>query len=117
MEPRSIALSPPELAVDGLGFFRWGRLAGKVLVTTDGGDWAFLTDSEFNDLLAGRVADGHPRFQELQSKGFLRDGLDLDAMAQRVARRNHHVGRGPHLHILILTLRCNQTCTYCQASR
>ena len=96
MDSRSVTLSQPQLALDRLGFFRWGRIAGKVLVTTDGGDWAFLTDAEFNDLLAGRVVDAHPRFQELQSKGFLRDGLDLDAMAKRVARRNHHVSRGPH---------------------
>jgi uncharacterized protein len=117
MEERSITLSQPQLAADRLGFFRWGRIAGKVLVTTDGGDWAFLTDQEFNELLAGRVVDGHPRFQELQSKGVLRDGLDLDAMAEKVARRNQHVSRGPHLHIVILTLRCNQTCAYCQVSR
>ncbi len=38
-------------------------------------------------------------------------------MVERVARRNQHVSRGPHLHIVILTLRCNQTCTYCQVSR
>ena len=117
MESHSITVSSPQLAADRLGFFRWGRIAGKVLVTTDGGDWAFLADDEFNDLLAGRIVDGHPRFREFQSKGLLRDGLDLDAMATRVAGRNRHVSRGPHLHILVLTLRCNQTCVYCQASR
>ena len=117
MDQRSVTLVRPDLAEDRLGFFRWGRIAGKVLVTNDAGDWAFLSEEEFSDLLAGRVADGHARFQELQRKGFLRDGLDLDALAERVARRNRHVSRGPHLHIAILTLRCNQTCMYCQTSR
>jgi uncharacterized protein len=118
MEAHSITLpQPPPLAEDGLGFFRWGRIAGKVLLTGDSGDWLFLTEEEFNDLLAGRITDGHPRFEALRSRGFVRDGLDLDALAAKVARRNRHVNRGPHLHIVILTLRCNQTCAYCQVSR
>ena len=54
MERRSLTLSQPELAADGLGFFRWGRIAGKVLVTNDAGDWAFLSEAEFDDLLGGR---------------------------------------------------------------
>jgi His-Xaa-Ser system radical SAM maturase HxsB len=96
---------PPELAGDQLGFFRWGRIAGKVLVTNDAGDWSFLAESELDDLLAGRILDGHARFAEFQRKGFLRDGLDLDALAARIARRNLHVGRGPHVHVVTLTLR------------
>jgi uncharacterized protein len=116
-EARSIVLSAPRLAADRLGYFRWGRIAGKVLVTTDAGDWMFLTEADFGDLLAGAVTEGHPRFEEARNKGLLRDGLDLKTLAERVARRNHHVHRGPHLHILVLTLRCNQTCAYCQVSR
>lgn len=117
MNRHAVAIPQQELAEDRLGYFRWGRIAGKVLVTTDAGDWTFLAESEFDDLLAGRIVSGHPRFEDLQSKGVLRDGLDLDAFASRLARRTSHVNRGPHLHILILTLRCNQTCAYCQVSR
>jgi len=105
VEERSLTLSPPELAEDALGFFRWGRIAGKVLVTNDAGDWDFLGESEFADLLAGRIVDGHPRFQDLQRKGFLRDGLDLGAFAARMAQRNRHLRRGPHLHVVTLTRR------------
>lgn len=109
MEQRSLKTALPEVAGDDLGFFRWGRIAGKVLVTTDGADWAFLSEAEFADLLAGRVAEGHPRFQEFQRKGLVRDGLDLDALATRVAQRNRHVRRGPHLHVLTLTVRAGES--------
>lgn len=114
MEQRSVSVSHPAVAAEQLGFFRWGRVAGKVLVTTDGGDWAFLSNEELGDLLAGRIVNAHPRFQEFQSKGFLRDGLDLDALAQRVAARNRHVARGPSLHVVVLTLRCHPNCLHCQ---
>jgi len=105
VEQRSLTLSQPELAEDSLGFFRWGSVAGKVLITNDAGDWDFLSASEFADLLAGRIVDGHARFQDLQRKGFLRDGLDLGAFADRMAQRNRHLRRGPHLHVVTLTVR------------
>ena len=105
MDRHGVTLPSVDVAADSLGFFRWGRVAGKVLVTNDAGDWAFLTDAEFHDFLAVRIADGHARFTELQRQGFLREGLDLDALAARVAKRNRHVGRGPHLHVVTLTQR------------
>jgi len=97
------AISPSTIAADQLGFFRWGRIAGKVLITTDGGDWAFVTEPEFAQLLAGEITEGHPRFAELQRAGFLRAGLDLDALASRLARRVGHVGRGPELHVVTMS--------------
>lgn len=105
MEQRILTVSPLDLAEDVLGFFRWGHVAGKILVTNDAGDWAFLTETEFQDLLGGRIAAAHPRFEELQRKGFLRDGLDLDALATRIAQRNRHLRRGPHVHVVTLTAR------------
>jgi uncharacterized protein len=104
VEQRSVTVARPELAEDTLGFFRWGRIGDKVLITNDAGDWDFLSPAEFDDLLAGRIADGHARFHDLQRKGFLRDGLDLGALAERMAQRNRHVRRGPHLHVVTLTL-------------
>ena len=105
MAAGAVVPSPPTLAADQLGFFRWGRIAGKVLVTTDGGDWVFLSEPEFAELLAGEIRDGHPRFAQLQTGGFLREGLDLDALAIRLTRRIQHVARGPELHVVTMTRR------------
>src|ERR1700730_10112193 len=95
--------SPPTIAVDRLGFFRWGRIAGKVLITTDGGDWVFLSEPEFAELLAGEIRGGHSRFAQLQAGVFLAGGLDLDALATRLARRIQHVARGPELLVVTMT--------------
>jgi His-Xaa-Ser system radical SAM maturase HxsB len=100
-----VVFSPWTIAADRLGFFRWGRIAGKVLITTDAGDWAFLSEPEFAQLLAGEITEGHPRFAHLQASGFLREGLDLDALATRLARRVRHVARGPELHVVMMTRR------------
>lgn len=117
MSSRTIKLKRLPLAEDKLGFFRFGRVAGKNVVTNDAGAWHLLDDEAFADLMAGRVTPGHPEFDALSDKGFLREGLDVDAFAERVGRKKRFVGQGPHLHIVITTLRCNQSCKYCHASR
>lgn len=105
MVHRSIELQPPELATDSLGFFRWGSLGDKILLTSDAGDWEILSQQEFADLLAGRVTASHPRFADLQRKGFLIEGLDLDGLAARVAQRTRHMRRGPFVYVITMTRR------------
>jgi His-Xaa-Ser system radical SAM maturase HxsB len=97
--------SPPPMAVDQLGFFRWGRIGDGVLATTDGGDWAIMTQAEFAQLIAGEIVEGHPRFAQFQAAGFLREKRDLGALATRLARRIGHVTRGPELHVVTMTRR------------
>jgi uncharacterized protein len=117
MQTRSVRAVRLPLAEDRLSFFRWGDVAGKKLVTNDTGAWHFLDEASFRDLLAGRVVEGHPEFVALRDKGFLRQGLEIDRIAEQIRRKKRFVGQGPHLHIVITTLRCNQSCKYCHASR
>lgn len=117
--PRRCNLSLKRLALaeDQVSFFRFGQVGDRVVVTTDAGAWHLLEPSEFEDLVEGRIEPGHELYEVLEDKGFLREGLALEEQAERVARKKRHVGQGPHLHIAIVTLRCNQSCKYCHASR
>lgn len=117
MSQRTIKLKRLPLVEDKLSYFRFGRVADRNIVTNDAGAWHFLDDEAFADLMGGRIIEGHPQFEALRDKGFLREGFDADAFAERVRRKKKFVGQGPHLHIVITTLRCNQTCKYCHASR
>jgi len=103
VDQRSAEVSAQQIDADDLGFFRWGRVGGRVLLTNDAGDWAFLSEDELAELFAGKVVEGHARFEEFRGKGFLRDGLDLDAFAARIAQRNRHVRRGAYVHVVTLT--------------
>ncbi len=98
--------------------FSFRRLDGKILVTNEAGRFAFLKQRQFDDMLAGRLSRTAPEvFDELTAKGFL-DGPGVkERLIEAMASRSTHLTSGPSLHILILTLRCNQTCRYCQASR
>jgi His-Xaa-Ser system radical SAM maturase HxsB len=114
---RTIRLERPQVTPEKLGFFRYGDVGGKVLLTNDAGDWHFLEKPDFRLFLRGGIDAAHPQHPALRSKGFLRDGLDLEALAERVRRKKQFLERGPHLHIVLTTLRCNQSCRYCHASR
>ena len=87
-------------------------VAGRVVLTNPWGDWATLPPDALPTLREdpGALRDRLPR-------NFFQDTLDRDAMAARVQRKLSFLQAGPNLHILVVTLRCNQTCVYCHASR
>ena len=99
------------------GWFRFKRLSDKVLLTNDLGDYLFVPADDFNGLVTGELAADHPLRQTLASGGFLIPYLDVEHAVQRYRRRNRFVGAPPFLHIVIPTLRCNESCVYCHAGR
>ncbi|MCK6502839.1 His-Xaa-Ser system radical SAM maturase HxsB [Myxococcota bacterium] len=117
MRTGSLRLQHPRLDADALGPFRFGRMAGKVLLTHDTGEWHLLSEPDFQALLAGELGPDHAEHAALLAKGFVRDGMDAEAVAERFRRKKRWLGMGPHLHVVIATLRCNQSCKYCHASR
>ena len=96
MSSRIITLPKRRVAAESLGFFRSGTVGGKRLITGDDGSWHFLDPADYTDFLAGRIDADHPEAEALTRKGFLRKGLDLEALAQRIGRCKRFVGMGPH---------------------
>lgn len=88
----------PEL----LSYFRFGSFADGVLLTTEQGEWQHLDQPSFRALLAGDLGADSPAYGPLASKGFFRDGLDLEGVASALRRRKKYVGIGPAVHILAL---------------
>lgn len=117
MGERKLSVVRLPLAEDKLSFFRYGDVGDKKILTNDTGAFHFLDQETFADFLAGRIGADHAEFRALSEKGFLRQGLDLERVATQIRRKKRFVGQGPHLHIVITTLRCNQSCKYCHASR
>ena len=117
---RTHTISLPKRVVDAdkLAYFRWGRVGGKVILTADSGEWQLLTEADFNTFIsADSLHTDHPQYAAMLAKGFVREGMDLDAMSQKIRQRRRFLGNGPHLVCVITTLRCNQSCKYCHASR
>ncbi len=94
----------------------WRRDGDRCLVTNDSGHYAWLGLRDFEALMSGGLSDKHPLYGDLAAKGFVRDRLDFEGLAARWRSANSHLASGPGLHILVLTLRCNHKCLYCQSA-
>lgn len=111
--------APPKSAKPRSGslpYFTFRRLAGRVLLSNDAGFTASLSAADFARFSAGKLPAGAPLRAELAAKGFVREQTDFEGCAAACSKKNAFLGAGPGLHILVMTLRCNHKCLYCQSS-
>ncbi len=90
--------------------------ADGYLVTNDWGGWALLDKADFTAFSSGSMATDNPRTAELAESGFLLQPERYSEYSERFGRLHASVFKGTSLHIMVLTLRCNQKCVYCHAS-
>jgi uncharacterized protein len=105
------------VAAASLPPFNFRRMGGWTLLTNDAGRFAMLEDADFERFLAGTISASEPLHAELEAGGFVRDRLDFRALGKAYLKKNsfHHLP-GPSLHMIVVTLRCNQKCQYCHSS-
>lgn len=102
---------------DNLAPFNFRDMGGWHLLTNDWGHYLMLSTADFKKVMAGKVAAGDPLHAELESRGFLRDRLDFPKLAASYVKKNSFQWfPGPSLHMVVVTLRCNQKCHYCHSS-
>jgi His-Xaa-Ser system radical SAM maturase HxsB len=98
-------------------FFRVREVSGSFVVTNAQGDWVVLTAPEFKAFGEGTVERGTDLWDRLKVANLIRSEFDVPAAVARLKKRMKFLENGPNLHMLIVTLRCNETCVYCHASR
>lgn len=108
---------PERVAVNQLGPLLFTSLDDDVLLSNDAGEWAVLSNADATAFFSGSMTAEHPRHARLSRAGFLRDTLQVDPLAARIRRRKSPVFVGTHLHIMVVTLRCDHACRYCHATR
>ena len=86
-------------------------LGSSVLVTNDIGEHALLSPSDYASYLAGGLET-----PELVKKDFIRDQHEFAHLADRTVARHLLDWKGPNVHTVVVTLRCNFKCLYCHAS-
>jgi His-Xaa-Ser system radical SAM maturase HxsB len=98
------------------GFFRFRRLGQRFLITNDFGRYRLLGDADFQKFVAGKLDKESELYSLLARDGFIRDRMDFDAQIAGWRSRNSFLWQGPSLHVVVVTLRCNHRCLYCQSN-
>lgn len=112
-----LATLAPRLDASTQAFFRFRQVGKQVLITNFEGFWLMLSQEEFERFATGTVEPGSPLYQRLSDNNFLKATYDKQKAADRLWTRRRFLAHGPNLHLLVVTLRCNETCVYCHASR
>ncbi|MDI6777701.1 MAG: His-Xaa-Ser system radical SAM maturase HxsB [Patescibacteria group bacterium] len=99
------------------GFFRFKKMGKEYLLTNEIGEYIFLTVKEFADFSQDRMNKSSSRYEELARKNFFAEDLETEKFVEKYREKNKHLFQnGPSLHIIVVTLRCNHKCVYCQTS-
>ena len=109
-------LDPSKFNAEKTGFFRFRRLGDSYLITNDYGRHRFLSAAEFQVFVEGALDEKSALYTKLAQDGFIRDRMDFEALTAVWKGRNRFLWMGPSLHIVVVTLRCNHRCLYCQAN-
>ena len=99
-----------------LGPFYFQKLGEKYLLTNDIGNYVFLSENDFEKLVSGEINKKSSLYKELSKKNFISSKINFAQYINQYRERYHYLFQGPSLHIVVLTLRCNHRCVYCQAS-
>jgi len=97
--------------------FRFKKIKDKYLVTNDYFDWLFLSENEFNQLKEDKVEKNSELYKKLVKENFIIDNhAQSHELIERKRSHNSLLFKGPSLHIIVLTKRCNHACIYCHAA-
>lgn len=91
----------------------------EVLMVNECGDFLFIPPADFDIFVRYQMDTAHPRFLDLKSRLFLAQNelnVSLQKIAARYRTRKAFLRDFTSLHMMVITLRCNQRCEYCQVS-
>ncbi|MDD2227343.1 MAG: His-Xaa-Ser system radical SAM maturase HxsB [Clostridia bacterium] len=111
----SLDLSKIKIDKEKVGFFRFKKLEDFFILTNDVA-WINLKEDSFKDFLEGKLDENSVIYQELASKGFIKNRLPLNNIVNTYRKKSGFLYKeGTSLHIIVVTKRCNHLCVYCQA--
>jgi len=97
--------------------FSFRRLGDTVVVVNEYGNYIFLSNEEFTHLMEnGPVGFSRALRAELKEQNMIYDVDTAGRASARLRERFADAARVTNLHIMIVTLRCNLKCVYCQAN-
>ncbi|NGX28954.1 MAG: Anaerobic sulfatase-maturating enzyme [Candidatus Anoxychlamydiales bacterium] len=98
--------------------FNFGQIDEDYLITNEGGEYYFLNKENFYKFVKSTLDDDAILY-DLKSKNFIAFddlSLSLNMLATKYRTRKSFLKHFTCLHMMVITLRCNHRCKYCQVS-
>ena len=101
--------------------FKFLRLAGnRCLLTNLAGEYLIVSSSDFEAMVDKRLTPVSEVYSNLVGQHFIAEGdskAHLDLLAIKYRTKLSRLPNLTALHIFVVTLRCDHSCSYCQVSR
>lgn len=101
--------------------FRFDRRDnGDYLLVNEVGEFTVLPPADFQQFISHQLTPDSLAYTRLKAKHFLTDRSSsalLEVLASKYRTKKSFLEGFTKLHIFVTTLRCNQSCPYCQVSR
>jgi len=92
----------------------------REVLVSEAGDFLVCARGTAERIVSRQVRSDESLFEELLARHFIAlepYPASLDVVAARIRARKGYLDSFTALHILVVTLRCNFSCHYCQVSR
>ncbi|MDR3376292.1 MAG: His-Xaa-Ser system radical SAM maturase HxsB [Ancalomicrobiaceae bacterium] len=92
----------------------------SVVLSNMAGEYTLIPEQAFSDFISGTLHQDTDAYAKLLEAGFLVDdtsALSLDLLAVKLRTKLSNISRFTSLHMIVVTLRCDHSCPYCQVSR
>ncbi|MBD3202661.1 His-Xaa-Ser system radical SAM maturase HxsB [Candidatus Woesearchaeota archaeon] len=90
------------------------KIRDKYLLISDSGAWAALKQDEYVKLKSHML--NKYLYESLEKKGIIITKNNFSEVADQYRKKNQHLFQGTSLHIVVVSVRCNQVCVYCHAA-
>ncbi|MGC8694695.1 MAG: His-Xaa-Ser system radical SAM maturase HxsB [Candidatus Micrarchaeia archaeon] len=91
-----------------------------VLLVNDAGDYYFLKTFDFDNLINYKLDKRSAIYQDLNSRQLVSDYNDIDLSIELLSTKYRSIKsflrNFTSLHMMVITLRCNHKCRYCQVT-
>ena len=92
----------------------------RYVLTNQAGQYAILDRSTLDDFVRHELPPSRSEYSTLKSRHFLLDSdssVAIDLLALKIRTKNAVIADFTALHLFVVTLRCEHSCSYCQVSR
>jgi len=100
--------------------FRFERLNDVVFLSNEVGEHLYLSNEQFDEFVNHQLDVNSEVYNNLKSKQIIADkniGDVVNMLATKFRTKKNFLAEFTSLHMIVVSLRCNSNCSYCQVSK